>query len=191
MDIYFSTLLLNTKPKYLNDELKHIRQKEYFKKRYIDTKPRHQETSKKWREDNKEYIKQKNAKTYVENKETIDKRNKKWNEDNKEYIKQKNAKTYIENKDSILKRNREYQYNNPKAKKKNDWKRRGLDMSNFEEVWERYSTTTLCDYCAITLTFDTHTNSLPTQRSMDHCHRTGRFRAVLCQSCNVKKVTDI
>ena len=191
MDKYFSTLLLNTPPKFLNNYLKPIRDKEYHKKRYLDTKKRHQETSKKWREDNKEYIKQKNANTYIENKESINNRNKKWRDNNKDYLKQKNAKYYIENKDTIDKRNREYQYNNPKAAKKNDWKRRGLDMTNFEEVWERYSTTTLCDYCAITLTFDTHTNSLPTQRSMDHCHTTGKFRAVLCQSCNVKRVTDI
>ena len=191
MDIYFSTLLLNTPPKFLNNYLKPIRNKEYHKKRYQDTKPRHQETSKKWREDNKEKIKKDSAKKYVENKPRYQENGRKWRDNNKDYIKQKKAKNYIENKEAIDKRNREYQYNNPKAKKKNDWKRRGLDMSNFEEVWERYSTTTLCDYCAITLTFDTHKQSLSSQRCMDHCHSTGKFRAVLCQSCNVKKVTDI
>jgi len=191
MDIYFSTLLLNTPPKFLNNYLKPIRLKEYNKKKYIENKVRHKENNKKWREANKEYIKDKNAKTYLENKETLDKRNKKWRENNKEHIKKYNAQNYIENKESIDKRNTIYNFNNPKAKKKNDWKRRGLDMSNFEEVWERYSTTTLCDYCAISLTFDTHTHSLPTQRCMDHSHITGLFRAVLCQTCNSKRVTDI
>ena len=79
-----------------------------------------------------------------------------------------------------------------KRNKKYNWKAMGLNMNNFEEVYNRYINTILCDYCAVTLTYDTNKRGpTATQRCLDHCHTTGNFRAVLCNLCNTQRVTDI
>ena len=114
---------------------------------------------------------------------------------NKDKILENRKEYYQTNKEEIQEKSKEYYqkyYKTPecyKAYKKSSWKRFGLNMGNFEEIFNRYINTTLCDYCCITLTIDK--KSTKTTRCMDHCHITGKFRAVLCHSCNVKKVTDI
>lgn len=193
MDIYFSTLLLNTRPKYLNEELKRIRRREYEKIRnknyYHKNKDREKKRVKKYNEDNPTLKQNYNKIYYNVNIEKEKERHKSNRLKDPEKTKENDRKSYIKNREKNCEYSRKYLKENPKVSKKTLWKQRGLDMSNFDEVWERYNNTTLCDYCAITLTIDKK-NTITT-KCMDHCHKTGKFRAVLCQSCNVKKVTDI
>tara|TARA_R110000803_G_scaffold38352_1_gene82853 strand:+ start:213 stop:602 length:390 start_codon:yes stop_codon:yes gene_type:complete len=67
-----------------------------------------------------------------------------------------------------------------KARTKTSWKRQGLDMSNFEEIYELYLDTTNCQKCNILFIND----GGGSKKCMDHCHDTGMFRNVICSRCN-------
>ena len=62
-----------------------------------------------------------------------------------------------------------------------DWKRNGL-IGDYEEIYLTYIETSVCDECNIIL------EGLSKQKKcMDHCHITGEFRNILCNSCNIKR----
>ena len=71
-------------------------------------------------------------------------------------------------------------YNNHKALTRCNWKKAGLIMDNFEEVYNKYIYATHCQLCnkEFTNTRD---------RQMEHCHVTGQFRNIVCNQCNQKK----
>jgi hypothetical protein len=58
----------------------------------------------------------------------------------------------------------------------NNWKRRGL-KDDYEKIYDIVMNTTKCNLCD--KVFDCDRN-----RCMDHDHKTGKFRLVLCRSCN-------
>jgi len=58
-----------------------------------------------------------------------------------------------------------------------NWKRRGL-IDDYEKVYDIVMNTVKCNLCD--KVFDCDKN-----RCMDHDHTTGKFRQVLCRSCNV------
>ena len=88
-------------------------------------------------------------------------------------------------------KNKEYhkEYSQTPAGKKTmricDWKRHGVIHHNFDELYEKFIQTELCELCNVKLTEDKTTTK--TTRCLDHCHSTGEFRNVLCNSCNVKR----
>ena len=100
--------------------------------------------------------------------------------------KENNKQYYQENKEKIKERNKEYQkeYSKTPAGKKSNtiskWKQYGLKLYGYtyDEVYEYYLETTHCEVCNKDLTIDGQ------QKYMDHCHTTGCFRWVLCNSCN-------
>ena len=63
-----------------------------------------------------------------------------------------------------------------------NWRKGGLNCTNeeFEEIYQRYIFSTVCELC------DTKYKSR-NDRQMEHCHATGKFRNICCQSCNLKK----
>ena len=67
---------------------------------------------------------------------------------------------------------------NHKQDKKKYWKWVGIDMHNFDEFYERYINSSKCELCEKVYknTYD---------RCLDHCHKTGKFRNVVCRSCNL------
>ena len=103
----------------------------------------------------------------------------------KEYDK----KRYQENKEKYkLQHKQYYENNNEKCKKIlriSKWKMRGVISDNFDELYEYYLNCKNCQNCNVELTIDKKIKS--TTRVLDHCHRTGEFRNVLCQSCNRKR----
>jgi len=64
-----------------------------------------------------------------------------------------------------------------------NWARQGLNLYNFEEIYNKYIYATHCQLC---------NKQFATQREryMEHCHKTGEFRNIVCNSCNQKK-TDV
>ena len=75
-----------------------------------------------------------------------------------------------------------------KSKKKREWKQRGLNMKHFEIIYLLYLGTTNCDICNCILTDGKPIKS--TTKCMDHSHKTGKFRNILCSSCNTKRGED-
>lgn len=58
-----------------------------------------------------------------------------------------------------------------------NWKRNGVINENLEEIYQTYINTTECNHCG--KVFENTKD-----RCMDHCHETGLFRKIVCQSCN-------
>ena len=59
-----------------------------------------------------------------------------------------------------------------------NWKRRGVVYGDFEELYYIYMRTLNCSHCN-----KEFKNSY--ERCLDHCHNTGKFRNVVCRTCNL------
>ena len=118
--------------------------------------------------DRKEYMKKYNKQYYQKNKE----KRKEYLEKNKDKIKEQ-RKEYLETE------------RGKKLRRICDWKKSGVIHQNFDELYEKYINTELCELCNVKLTVDKR--NTPTTRCLAHCHGTGEFRNVLCHSCNTKR----
>ena len=67
-----------------------------------------------------------------------------------------------------------------KTDTKFNWKKNGLIMDNFEEIYNKYIYATHCQLCNKQF-------KNTKDRQMEHCHQTGEFRNIVCNSCNQKK----
>jgi len=76
--------------------------------------------------------------------------------------------------------NRHQKYRQSSKGKKNqaynNWKKRGLNMEDFDNIYDRYVNTECCDICKCS--FEN------TTKCMEHNHKTGEFRGVVCMMCN-------
>ena len=73
----------------------------------------------------------------------------------------------------------------PEGKKSrtiSDWKRNGLKETKefMEEIYEEYLRSEECQLCG-----EPYLNG--NFKSMDHCHKTGEFRNIVCNRCNCWK----
>ena len=71
-------------------------------------------------------------------------------------------------------------YKDHKANTKRSWKKKGLITDNFEEIYNKYIYATHCQLC--NKQFENTKD-----RQMEHCHATGKFRNIVCNSCNQRK----
>ena len=69
-------------------------------------------------------------------------------------------------------------YKKHKSVTKNTWKRLGLKMDNFEEIYKRYITSSRCELCS-------KQYKKRNERNMEHDHKTGEFRNIVCNRCNI------
>jgi hypothetical protein len=60
-----------------------------------------------------------------------------------------------------------------------NWRQRGL-KGDVNKIYDLWLSTIYCDLCKIEL--DTDGGS---RKCMDHCHKTGEFRNIVCNRCNV------
>lgn len=121
-----------------------------------------------------------NAKYYEKNKVKLRQRQKEWNEKNPEYIKEWNEK----NKKEANKKHRQTE-KGIKSNRISKWKFTGVKCDNWDVLYENYINCKKCENCGIELTEDKRIT--PTTRCLDHDHETGKFRNVLCHSCNRKR----
>ena len=64
-----------------------------------------------------------------------------------------------------------------KSYTKKSWIKRGLIMDNFESIYDDYIHQTNCELCG--KLFENTKD-----RCMEHNHKTGEFRNIVCQKCN-------
>tara|TARA_R110001583_G_scaffold1015_7_gene8800 strand:- start:52 stop:411 length:360 start_codon:yes stop_codon:yes gene_type:complete len=114
--------------------------------------------------------------------------------------KNRNKEYYIKNRDAILKQKKIYgkinsEIRNEKAKiyrqtpqgqmneRVTKWKKRGVLDSfndNYKTLHKIYISTKFCENCNYELNINGRT-----RKCLDHCHQTGCFRNILCNSCNI------
>jgi len=167
----FDILILNTPLKLLNDDLKKIKKRLICRKAYYNNWAKR----KKYREDNAEELREKNRIYKEKNRDECNRK-----------TRERRKKEREENPQKSRDENKRLRDNNPKLysklNRKGSWKLLGLNMENFEEIYERYLTTTYCDLCKVELTDGKIRTK--TTKCMDHSHITGEFRNIVCMSCN-------
>ena len=62
------------------------------------------------------------------------------------------------------------------------WKYKGLIEDDYDAIYEKWISIDKCDCCKVK--FAEGSQGKANTRCMDHCHKTGKFRNVLCQNCN-------
>ena len=105
---------------------------------------------------------------YQKNKEKMTLKNKKFNQNNPGYM-----KGYM----------KDYRKNNPECRKRETiyiWKRLGVISDDFDKLYDYYLSIDECENCGIELDSGTGT-----KKHLDHDHKTGLFRNILCQTCNL------
>tara|TARA_R110000787_G_C13065778_1_gene408381 strand:- start:25 stop:483 length:459 start_codon:yes stop_codon:yes gene_type:complete len=127
-------------------------------------------------------------KYYEKNKEKVSHRKQKYRQENKEKINLKHKQYKAKNKEKVALQNKEYS-KTPNGKKVNTlgcWKSRGLIASKEEKdrIYNLYLNQDFCNACDVKLT--RNSDHSKTDAQMDHCHETGRFRHVICHSCNCR-----
>ena len=68
----------------------------------------------------------------------------------------------------------------PKGQKNrayNNWRIRGLNMEDFDNIYDIFVNTKYCDICKCS--FEN------IKKHMEHNHKTGEFRGVVCNMCNI------
>lgn len=126
--------------------------------------------------DFKEYKKQKDKEYY---------------ERNKEKLKQKRLEYYEKNKEQEKQKMREYSKKHHKTEKGikqtriSGWKYQGIICENYDEMYERYINTKNCEKCNVELIEAKLTTT--NRKCLDHDHKTGLIRYVLCHKCNSKR----
>ena len=119
------------------------------------------------------------------NKDKIAEYEKKRYENNKQYYQQKHKTYREEHKDELKQKKADY-YKTPNGIKSriiNKWKDYGIISNDFDTLYDLYINTDKCMYCEKVFA-DSY------ERCLDHDHKTGLYRAVLCRSCNTKDILN-
>ena len=73
-----------------------------------------------------------------------------------------------------------------KSSRKYEWKKKGILLTDqfktYDELYDYYISVNNCEECGVS--FDT------CKKCLDHDHKTGYFRDVLCNSCNRRRAVD-
>ena len=145
--------------------------------------------------DKKEYSKEYREKERERNKiyrenniEKVKERGKIYYENNIEKVKEKKKIYYQENKEKVKERKKIYSQteNGKKSKRITNWKSIGVIHNDFDTLYDYYINCKNCENCDVELEEGRKTNS----RCLDHSHKTGFFRNVLCNTCNIKRQED-
>ena len=102
--------------------------------------------------------------------------------ENKVKIDLYNKNYHLKNIDKINLRQREFYLENHSRFTIRKWKQRGLISDDYDALYDYYISVKNCEICCVELTSG---EKCKTRRAMDHDHKTGLFRNVLCDGCNL------
>lgn len=71
-----------------------------------------------------------------------------------------------------------------KSQKIGSWKHYGVICDDFDKLYNYYINCWNCEKCGIELINGRHGAN---KKTLDHNHKTGEFRNVLCNTCNTKQ----
>ena len=119
-----------------------------------------QERGRRRRQENKDYIKEYNARWYKKNKDHVRKRNTSYRQENKTKVRESNARWHQKNK-NYNRRDRAKRVFN-------------LSLEQYDALMDRDT----CGLCGVIFLKGQ-------KKNLDHCHKTRSIRGVLCHSCNI------
>ena len=152
----FDILLLNSPPSKLNETIIPYRSKLLRKRWKLENAEKNNEYNINYREEHREELREARREYYDNHKEENYEYCKEWRDRNPEKVKESSLKS--------------------------NWRRGGLNEDEIESSYIKYMETTHCDICGVELTIDKINTK--TTKCMDHSHKTGKFRNILCILCN-------
>jgi hypothetical protein len=133
-------------------------------------------------EKNKDKILEQRKAHYINNQEKL----KEYKINNKDKIKEQNKEYKINNKDKIKEKNKQY-YQTEQGIKSNrisSWKQIGVKSEDYNALYEYYINCKYCEVCEIELISGSFGAN---KKCLDHDHKTGLFRNILCCVCNLRR----
>jgi len=152
--------------------------KEQLKEYYQEHKEQIKEYNKKWRQEHKKQMKELQQKWYQEHKEQIREYGKKWKQEHNERMKETNKKYYDKNKLQIAERAKKW-YQKNKEKRKENYLTKLYDLTLEDKKKMLVEQDYKCAICGEPLDLETAV--------IDHDHKDGKVRGLLCNSCNFKE----
>lgn len=101
---------------------------------------------------------------------------------NSEHIKKLRRKRYKQDPEKYKERSRKYQKSHIQEKKEYDLKRKfGITQEEYNKILKDQNSV-----CFLCLNVETrkHKNTITQRLSIDHDHKTGKIRGLLCNNCN-------
>jgi len=108
-----------------------------------------------------------------------------WKEKNPDYQKNYDKKRRENKREYLNQQKKEYSKteNGIKARTISGWKNIGVINTDFNSLYNYYLNCKFCEECNVELTTGNNIN----RKCLDHDHTTGKFRNVLCNTCNCKR----
>ena len=121
---------------------------------------------------------------YVKNRDKLLEKRREYKKKHLEREREYRRKYYKENEDKIKEYRLKYEKTPTAIKKKmiSSWKYLGLKLFGYtyDEVYEYYLSISNCEICNKDISMGGR------YKHLDHCHYSGCFRWVLCNSCNIR-----